>query len=789
MERDYDYIQELLKEFGWGDIISTERPEEFEQTAYYSDGMTDEEYAEAFDKWLSRVSQGELNEGEGSIHTKKWDRCVNKVKDGGKSEESAYRICSSSIKDAGVKKTHQRKKGKQYYANRKEEETNESTGAASSGQFSGPFMRPIKRKINEAKLKGTPTYVFDQTTAVGVAEGWIDAKNEEHYLAAWQYLVDTGLAWQLQGWFGRTATDLINSGEINPPTTDLKEALECAYKDGSIITNEMLESELDEATSTTSVGANSPTGSFGYEVPGVWAKDSKNMRFNKKTTWPGGSFVSVKEKCKKFPYCNQGDTGALNFSNSNVSKNNQLSENDDIYNKTKIMGTANKLKELERIIFKKYLTENETLSYSFNYDKILHILSNYGLSPKVKNLFQEFEQSEYFSPEFDEAEYAKNFDSWFDTRPAGDDLYEARLKLPFKKRKQRQMREEDDQIDDRFICKDCGEGNYDIDLYDKNNPEHKTLRRGSFDDAINRGYEIRQKHNQRNNMKNTTDSIEEIVNDELMRMYENKRKNVRESSEPGMNEYQKAHKKSGENNRAANKASMENAARLNKQTNKTEDEKLSAIGKGEPKYGNFDKKKFEKESDYIDILRGNGLEDIQFDVEPAEDYKKRAEEAITGSARMGNDPNYANAMRDFNGEKGNLAQRIIKTAKKKNDFRNKADGKENTSMDIELPSTGEKFIASEGVQKVKHITINVNEPIHYHKDIEKVLTEDCKKDGQKTVVLDSKGTKFDVIWEGHNYYIESETNDIIKDVELNQMKKIMGYNVGNYNKKPKPMKK
>ena len=33
--------------------------------------------------------------------------------------------------------------------------------------------------------------------------------------AAWQHLVDTGLAWSLQGWFGRTATRLIDIGEIS----------------------------------------------------------------------------------------------------------------------------------------------------------------------------------------------------------------------------------------------------------------------------------------------------------------------------------------------------------------------------------------------------------------------------------------------------------------------------------------------------------------------------------------------------------------------------------------------
>ena len=53
------------------------------------------------------------------------------------------------------------------------------------------------------------------TNAVGIAEGWIEAKNEKQVVDAWQYLHDTGLAYDLQGWFGRTARDLINEGIIN----------------------------------------------------------------------------------------------------------------------------------------------------------------------------------------------------------------------------------------------------------------------------------------------------------------------------------------------------------------------------------------------------------------------------------------------------------------------------------------------------------------------------------------------------------------------------------------------
>lgn len=65
--------------------------------------------------------------------------------------------------------------------------------------------------------------------------------------------------------------------------------------------------EATEATGTGSSGA--------YETPAMWAKSTKKKDWgpSRKPQYKGGTFVSVKKKCTKFPYCNQGDIKALNL--------------------------------------------------------------------------------------------------------------------------------------------------------------------------------------------------------------------------------------------------------------------------------------------------------------------------------------------------------------------------------------------------------------------------------------------------------------------------------------------
>ncbi len=54
--------------------------------------------------------------------------------------------------------------------------------------------------------------------ATAIAEGFCegaDYQNEDDILKAWSYLIKTGLCYNLQGWFGRSVNNLIQSGLID----------------------------------------------------------------------------------------------------------------------------------------------------------------------------------------------------------------------------------------------------------------------------------------------------------------------------------------------------------------------------------------------------------------------------------------------------------------------------------------------------------------------------------------------------------------------------------------------
>ena len=78
----------------------------------------------------------------------------------------------------------------------------------------------MSNKNNQQKL--FKPVVTDTYTACGIIEGFVEIPDgvdkEQAHIQAWQFLIDTGACWTLQGFYGRNAQALIEQGICTPRT-------------------------------------------------------------------------------------------------------------------------------------------------------------------------------------------------------------------------------------------------------------------------------------------------------------------------------------------------------------------------------------------------------------------------------------------------------------------------------------------------------------------------------------------------------------------------------------------
>ena len=225
-------------------------------------------------------------------------------------------------------------------------ENKEATGAGSAGGFVGPLFTTTKQEMEEDCWKGYKEIGGKMKNGKMVPNC---VKESEEKLKGGisdnKTLMDLAKKHSYDDSSDSTTKDRINN-MFQTLKSQFKKGLkvELEHTDNKSIAKEIVLDHLSEDphyyTELKKVEATEATGSGSsgsYETTSAWAKSTKKKDWGgrKKTQIPGGKFVQVKAKCKKFPYCNQGDIKALKiFENEkvkqaiqNISKRHNISEN------------------------------------------------------------------------------------------------------------------------------------------------------------------------------------------------------------------------------------------------------------------------------------------------------------------------------------------------------------------------------------------------------------------------------------------------------------------------------
>ena len=206
-------------------------------------------------------------------------------------------------------------------------ESKESTGVGSAGGFEGALFSTTKKEME--KMKQTSFKTPKLTMFSDEAPKPMKTMNE----SCWKGYKQNGMK-DKNGKQVPNCVPIKESEEVEEKwSKKYKDSINCnnpkGFSQKAHCQGKVKKVETKEATGSSSSGS--------YESPAAWAKSTKkkDWRGKSKTQIPGGKFVQVKEKCKKFPYCNQGDIKALNiFENEtfkkvikNISKKHGISEN------------------------------------------------------------------------------------------------------------------------------------------------------------------------------------------------------------------------------------------------------------------------------------------------------------------------------------------------------------------------------------------------------------------------------------------------------------------------------
>ena len=221
---------------------------------------------------------------------------------------------------------------------KKKKETREATGASSGGQYAAPLFGEPTPKVTNDKISGDVPEVRENQKGFKAPKLTMFSDESKEYKIKEEILKgglsdnktlldiakkhvntnskDSTSKEKIKDMHEKLKTQLNKGIKVEMEhTTNKNKAKEIAmdhlsenpdyYTKLKKIESKEKKEETKEATGAASSGS--------YSQPSIWAKSTnkKDWAAARKTQIPGGQFVSVKKKCKNFPYCNQGDINAL----------------------------------------------------------------------------------------------------------------------------------------------------------------------------------------------------------------------------------------------------------------------------------------------------------------------------------------------------------------------------------------------------------------------------------------------------------------------------------------------
>ena len=216
----------------------------------------------------------------------------------------------------------------EFFEEVEKEESKEATGAGSSGGYSAPLFGEVKKNNlfqpdTETKLTTQPEGgpVNEDEIPGGLADGMTLKDLAKHQ--------DTDIETLINQMEKGVNVEMEHTSDISIAT---EIAMDHIYEDLHYYDKlEDMESkphkeEAKEATTSASAGVyDAPFGGPKKDPLKLSNPDTveKELRSVKDKNFPkyggkGGKFVKIKNKCKTFPYCNQGDIKALEFFENNL---------------------------------------------------------------------------------------------------------------------------------------------------------------------------------------------------------------------------------------------------------------------------------------------------------------------------------------------------------------------------------------------------------------------------------------------------------------------------------------